>query len=81
MVLDKADGLTVTLHTQQDVAKFKAFDRYILPPVRRRKSLRLNIFKGVDLKGYKPEGWVIKDGIEWIKNCPLPEGETLMRSV
>lgn len=43
-----------------------------------KKSLRLNIFKGVRVpKLYN--NWEVKKGIEWIKNCPLPKDEIFMR--
>ena len=41
-------------------------------------SMRLNIFKGVEV-GKLELDWIVKDNIVWIKDCPLPEGETLMK--
>ena len=44
-----------------------------------KKSLRLKVFKGVDVSGIDLSLWDVKDNIEWIKDCPLPEDEVLMR--
>lgn len=74
------DGVTLTLHEQYDVEPFielnewvKKFDTLDLP------ILRLNVFKGIDMSGVDTSLWEVKDNIEWIVDCPLPEGETLMR--
>lgn len=69
------DGVTVTLHTQQDAVDFYN-NRYSLPD---SGSRRLNVFKGVRYGGLNTEGWVVKDNIVRIKNSPLPEGEVLKR--
>ena len=74
-ILHLIDGVTVTIHKQNDIYAFGLFYEHL--PIM-DKSLRLNIFKGVVVKGRYPE-WVIKDNIEWIKDCPLPEGEVFMR--
>jgi MoaA/NifB/PqqE/SkfB family radical SAM enzyme len=82
-VLSHVDGLTLTLHTQSDVRPFTALQErlYLLRKkgALANKSLRLNVFKGIDIGKLYAEGWVIKTGIEWIKNCPLPENEVFMR--
>jgi hypothetical protein len=78
----KLDGLTVTLHGQGDVVQFLKFhERLMETGIYQDKSLRLNIFKGVELPA-PIEGidvWRIKDEIEWIENCPLPDGEVFRR--
>ncbi len=80
-VIEIVDGLTLTLHAQPDVASFKTFlqdwDVYLslLKP-----SLRLNVFAGVDTSGIKiPASWQVKQGIEWIEDCPLPADEEFKR--
>ena len=78
-----SDGLTVTLHEQSDVADFikfaSALDEH---SAAKGLSLRVNVFAGVDLDPDAfPSYWKVKDGIEWIDNCPLPKGEVLMRYV
>ncbi len=75
-ILDMIDGITVTLHDYEDVAPFQEFDRYYAK--RADKSFRLNVFDGI---GYIncSDRWKIKSGITWIKDCPLPAGEVLMR--
>lgn len=75
-VLREVDGITVTLHNQGDVPDLLRLDRLLLH--NSIYSLRLNVFKGVVV----PElwaPWAIKDNIEWIENCPLPEGEVFGR--
>ena len=81
-LLFRLDGLTVTLHEQSDILPFITFTKIVgesevlarLPD----KSLRVNIFDGIDLPSI-PDIWKVKSGIRWIKNCPLPPGEVLMR--
>lgn len=80
-VLTHVDGMTVTLHEQSDIEPFLLFNERIFG----RKwveqlSLRLNIFRGVQLpSGVDLRLWKVKDDIAWIKDCPLPEDEVFMR--
>jgi len=78
VILCYVDGITLTLHTQQDAEDFRAYseschNQHV------SKSLRLNVFDCVDISGIDTTGWVVKSGMEWIDNCPLPEGEEFMR--
>jgi organic radical activating enzyme len=77
-VLSQLDGITVTLHEQDDVYDFHRLDDSLTKFDAENKSLRLNVFKGIDY-GTPKANWVIKDNIDWIKNCPLPENEVLMK--
>ena len=78
-VLQQIDGLTVTLHNQQDMIPFLCFNN-ILNIDLESKTLRLNIFDEVEVSNYQiPEHWQIKDNIEWIEDCPLPDNEVFMR--
>ena len=70
-VMPYLDGVTVTLHDQRDVVPFMVVARLL------RGSRRVNVFAGVKI-GPVP-GWKIKRNIEWIEDCPLPEGEVFMR--
>jgi hypothetical protein len=88
LVLGHLDGLTLTLHEQKDIEPFMKLNDFLNKTNLMTgifKSLRLNIFKGVELpKMWNNEYcdyilWDIKDNIEWIKDCPLPEGEVFMR--
>ena len=74
-ILSIIDGVTITLHDQSDVLPFLSFAKQVS---HKNKSLRVNIFKGVCITNI-PDGWVVKDNIVWIKNCPLPVGEVLQR--
>lgn len=81
-VLHYIDGLTVTLHEQKDVGAFVFLDSLLSNADLAGKSLRLNVFKGVTISkkyGCNLKNWKVKDNIEWIKNCPLPEGEVFKR--
>ena len=79
IVLAAVEGMTVTLHEQSDVTPWMTFRDEIRRVFQEApKSLRLNVFAGIVL----PEdvaGWVVKENIEWIKDCPLPDGEEFMR--
>ena len=81
IVVNQLDGMTLTLHGQEDVEDFKFLNGMILKGGRLigNKSLRLNVFKGVDLTGIDLSRWQVKPDIEWIKNCPLPGDEVLKR--
>jgi len=77
------DGVTITLHEPNDFLLFKDFSKLFYYPLWiENYSFRLNVFKEVgklDLSEDILKYWKIKENIEWIKNCPLPDGETLMR--
>jgi hypothetical protein len=83
-VLQFVDGITLTLHNQDDADKFILDDVWALPRMWNR-SYNLNIFNGIqikkDIRYLVPEvwGWNVKDNIEWIENCPLPEHEVFMQ--
>jgi len=85
-VLRVVDGITVTLHTEDDVDAFESLD-YIMDQFRYQlgdedplmeKSLRLNIFNGIGYVDSMCE-WHIKDNMKWIKDCPLPKGEVFKK--
>jgi len=78
IVLDYVDGITVTIHDYIDIPPFLALNGYLRCNFRKGKSFRLNIFRGIDFK-YDEGIWVVKDNIDWIKDCPLPDNETLAR--
>lgn len=83
-VLTVVDGMTVTLHEQDDVEPLRQLLMNISSDAFLQKSMRLNIFSGIVLdmgtqQLIKEGGWVVKDNMEWIENCPLPEGEILRR--
>ena len=83
-VMATTDGLTITLHHQNDVVPFLAFESFIqhesiLADIRdTNKSLRLNVFAGISI----PEIswiWEVKKDMVWIENCSLPEGEVFKK--
>lgn len=79
-VLEAVDGITLTLHDQSDVENFQTFDHCIVMKQISGKSLRLNVFKNIDLSEVNTSGWQVKDNIEWILDAPLPIDEVFMRS-
>lgn len=79
-ILELVDGLTLTLHDERDINPFYEFSFCITLNSVNTKTLRLNVFSGITT-GYNNyhNKWIIKDNMEWIKNCPLPDGEVLMQ--
>jgi hypothetical protein len=81
------DGLTITLHDNKDTKSFIKFNEKILNLAKNgwkdtiySKSLRLNIFKEVKIpKDTDLSMWKIKSDMVWLKDCPLPEGEELLK--
>jgi organic radical activating enzyme len=81
-VMNMFDGVCVTLHEQADVTQFEVWalnarESHVM-------SKRLNVFKEVHLsemmrEKIKKAGWIIKDEMEWIKDCPLPNDEEFVR--
>ena len=80
-VVERLHGLTLTLHEQSDVDGFIDLDASrTFVQLSRGMSLRLNVFEGIqvpyeDLVCY----WNVKDEIQWLENCPLPEDEVFMK--
>ncbi len=82
-LLEIVDGITLTLHDQSDVDHFRFLNFHLLQYKRwlqdNNKSLRLNVFKGIDLNTVNLSLWKIKDNIEWVEDCPLPENEIIRK--
>jgi len=78
-VLWLLDGMTITLHEQDDVKQFmRLYEWLVLTEGAQGKTMRLNVFEGIDVPDVS-DIFTIKRDIVWIENCPLPEGEVLMR--
>lgn len=77
-VLRYVEGITLTLHEQKDAEAFQELNS-TMSESERAKSLRLNVFSNVDMTGVDTTGWTVKSGIEWIKDCPLPDDEVFKR--
>jgi len=77
------DGVTLTLHEQSDTGPQFAQFYYAVQVLglTETKSLRLNIFSEVEYpyRDFPLDGWKVKDGMEWIKDCPLPNDEVFQR--
>ena len=72
------DGVTLTLHEQNDInPQFLQLYYGVQVLGLENKSLRLNIFDEVTYphKEYPLDGWKVKEGMKWIKDCPLPVNE------
>lgn len=86
-ILPEIDGLVCTPHSKNDFTEFVYLNdtlnylHKVNPELIDSKSFRLNLFE--DLR-YKFKSipdlhlWKIKD-MEWIKDCPVPEGEDFRR--
>lgn len=77
------DGVVLTPHNKLALEYFVKSNLYFLkyPHRVKNKSLRLNLFP--DMKALLPKDidlslWKVKD-MEWIENCPVPEGEDFRR--
>lgn len=77
------DGITITIHNEDDLNKFQHrlvyFDNITNIVFLKDKSLRLNVFnpiKSIIFFCLEIFYWKVKY-IDWIENCPLPENETL----
>ena len=87
---DKFDGICLTPHKKADIDKFININAMMLKLKKRGNindnfnfdcSLRLNLF--ADMKALLPKDidlslWKVKE-MEWIKDCPVPEGEDFRR--
>jgi hypothetical protein len=78
-ILKIVDGITLTLHEQEDVRGFWMLCSLLSKYDVANKSMRLNIFKGIRIDYELPPYWNVKRDMVWIKDCPLPECEVLMR--
>lgn len=79
-LLDKLDGLTVTIHEKADWKPFLKFNRAMCLTGLFSMSLRLNVFREAGYHEFaNNEFWIVKKDIEWIENCPLPENEVFKR--
>ena len=75
------NGIVYTPHNRKDVEQFVKINGFLLKEGVGDCSLRLNLFS--DIKAMLPEDidlhlWKVKD-MEWIKDCPIPEGEDFRR--
>lgn len=81
-VLHCVDGICYTPHSTGDVASFKGINRTLNRGYYHLygKSLRLNLFSPEEklLEGEDLSNWQVKH-MEWIKDCPIPEGEDFRR--
>lgn len=84
-ILPYVDGIVLTPHNKIDVEHFIWSNEWLINhrdmDCIKDKSLRLNLFP--DIKALLPKDidlslWQVKD-MEWIENCPIPEGEDFRR--
>lgn len=76
-----SDGVVLTPHSEKEVEHFIGVNDYLLQYPPENCSLRLNLFS--DIKSMLPKDidlslWKVKD-MEWVKDCPVPEGEDFRR--
>jgi len=77
-LLELVDGITLTIHEQNDVPDFYVLCAILANSNITGKTMRLNVFEGITIQNI-PSYWIVKKDMKWIKNCPLPEGEILGR--
>ncbi len=78
-----SDGIVATPHTRADLERFCSLNKALLNRQYEAygKSLRLNLFP--EVRSWLPKDidlslWKIKE-MEWMKDCPVPDGEDLRR--
>lgn len=85
-VIDHVDGIVLAPHSKESAEAFKKFNELVNASTvlvnnpLEGKSLRLNLFPDIKeyLKDEDLSGWQVKD-MQWIKDCPVPEGEDFRR--
>lgn len=86
-IMKAVDGIVLTPHSKEDVDKFVTLnsiliDHFVFRKRQKEKlSLRLNLFKNIkDMLPYNIDLslWKVKD-MEWIEDCPVPQGEDFRR--
>lgn len=84
-ILTLLDGICYTPHTVEAAKEFLEYEKYVrniaVMTTNRLNSLRLNVFPEVekvlgDLSDLPM--WKVKK-IQWLKDCPVPEGEDFRR--
>ena len=79
--IEVSDGVVLTPHSEKEVEHFIRVNNYLLQYPPENCSLRLNLLS--DIKSMLPKDidlslWKVKD-MEWVKDCPVPEGEDFRR--
>ena len=72
------DGLTITIHDQESAEEFVELEKQLRKYTDGYKglSMRLNVFEGIKME--YPEGYIVKDNIAWLEDCPVPSDEVFM---
>jgi pyruvate-formate lyase-activating enzyme len=81
-IMKLLDGITLTLHEQSDVKPFLELHNMLNMLFKMNityGSLRLNVFSEVTLPHIDLSPWIVRDGMEWVEECPLPTNEVFMR--
>ena len=73
------DGITLTLHDNEDVEKFILANQRCLERKNSLRKLSL-VLKGIQLPDVDLSMWKVRE-TEWIENCPLPEGEDFKKLI
>lgn len=77
-VLTQANGMTITIHDNNEVMNVEYLQ--LNHPEIRHKMMYLNMFRNVTAPvRVWPGLWHRVKVVDWISNCPLPQGETFMR--
>ena len=78
-LVNVVDGITLTIHEQEDAEQFFKLDEVLATEELADKSLRLNIFDDVEMPKVFKTDWILKDNMKWVKDCPLPTDEVFMQ--
>ncbi len=77
MALDKLDGMTITLHTQEDAIAFRRLLDVAGPRLFEGKKMRLKVFRGIYHPGDIPDQFTVYNDIVPLPDCPVPDGDFL----
>ena len=77
-IFSQLNGITFTMHDEDGLKDFKRLNDILCMMHYKPSSMRLNVFCDVKLPPITLHGWNVKF-IEWIKDCPLPEGEEFLQ--
>lgn len=79
ILLQKVDGFTITLHDQKSAEDFVKQEIQLVRWIPKTSSIRLNIFEDIMFPLVFTQKYKVKEGMRWIKDCPLPTDEIFMR--
>ena len=78
LILKRIDGLTVTLHKQEDVEDWLQLNNHLIANGPYGKSLRLSVFDYITIPSMPFPLWNIQQQRITLDKCPVPEDDMLV---